>query len=134
MNNRSQRTGILFLLSAPSGAGKTTLCSTLRETESFVYAVSCTTRAPRPGEVDGEHYHFLTEDKFVSLIEEGAFHEHAHVHGRRYGKDIALVALLLLHLADPDVPAGHDLLPVDGLFRLGHQEGEVLEGTDLERH
>lgn len=85
MNNRFQRTGILFLLSAPSGAGKTTLCSTLRETEAFVYAVSCTTRAPRPGEVDGEHYHFLTEDKFVALIEEGAFLEHAHVHGRRYG-------------------------------------------------
>lgn len=85
MNNRFQRTGILFVLSAPSGAGKTTLCASLRQTADFVYAVSCTTRAPRPGEVDGEHYFFLTEEKFVALIDEDAFLEHAHVHGRRYG-------------------------------------------------
>lgn len=50
-----------------------------------MFSVSCTTRAPRPGEVDGKDYFFLTEEDFVARIERGEFFEHAHVHGRRYG-------------------------------------------------
>lgn len=80
-----QRTGILFVISAPSGAGKTTLISSLRHKPDFVYSVSCTTRAPRPGEVDGEDYHFLTEEKFQAHITAGDFLEFAEVHGRHYG-------------------------------------------------
>jgi len=79
------RSGILFVISAPSGAGKTTLISSLRQKPDFAYSVSCTTRSPRPGEVDGEDYHFLTEEKFATHIEAGDFLEHAEVHGRHYG-------------------------------------------------
>lgn len=86
MNNLSfRRSGILFVLSAPSGAGKTTLTTALRQKPDFVYAVSCTTRPPRPGEVHGEDYYFLDEEEFVRRVEAGEFLEHAEVHGRRYG-------------------------------------------------
>ena len=80
-----QRTGILFVLSAPSGAGKTTLISSLRQKPDFAYSVSCTTRAPRRGEVDGEDYFFLTESEFTARAEQGDFLEHARVHGDLYG-------------------------------------------------
>lgn len=85
MNSNFHRSGILFVVSAPSGAGKTTICSALRQKPDFVYAVSCTTRAPRPGEVNGEDYHFLSEEEFTRRVEAGEFLEHAEVHGRRYG-------------------------------------------------
>jgi guanylate kinase len=80
-----RRTGILFVISAPSGAGKTTLCTALRQKPDFVWSVSCTTRAPRPGEIDGEDYHFLTREEFERRLEGGEFLEHAEVHGNRYG-------------------------------------------------
>ena len=80
-----QRTGILFVLSAPSGAGKTTLISSLRQKPDFVYSVSCTTRPPRRGEVDGEDYFFLTEEQFQERAAHGDFLEHARVHGHLYG-------------------------------------------------
>jgi guanylate kinase len=83
--NKFQRSGILFVLSAPSGAGKTTLTSALRQKPDFVYAVSCTTRSPRPGETDGEDYFFLGHDEFLSRITAGDFLEYAEVHGRFYG-------------------------------------------------
>ena len=67
------REGILFVISAPSGAGKTTLCTALRQTKDFVYSVSCTTRAPRPGETHGEDYYFLTEEQFREQVAAGAF-------------------------------------------------------------
>jgi len=79
------RKGILFVLSAPSGAGKSTLCNGLRQTPDFVYSVSCTTRPPRPGEIDGEDYYFLTKPDFQQRIEAGEFLEHAVVHGNHYG-------------------------------------------------
>ena len=86
MNNPAfHRSGILFVLSAPSGAGKTTLTTALRQKPDFVYAVSCTTRAPRAGEVDGEDYFFLSEEDFARRVDAGEFLEHAEVHGRRYG-------------------------------------------------
>ena len=80
-----RRTGILFVLSAPSGAGKTTLCTALRQKPDFVWSVSCTTRAPRSGEVEGEDYHFLSEEDFTRRLAAGEFLEHAQVHGNRYG-------------------------------------------------
>ena len=85
MNSNFQRTGILFVLSAPSGAGKTTLCSALRHKPDFVYAVSCTTRAPRAGEIEGEDYHFLSDEEFDRRVTAGEFLEYAEVHGSKYG-------------------------------------------------
>ena len=79
------RSGILFVLSAPSGAGKTTLTSALRQKPDFVYAVSCTTRAPRPGETNGEDYFFLEPEEFERRKNADEFLEHAEVHGRHYG-------------------------------------------------
>ncbi len=85
MSKQFSRSGILFVVSAPSGAGKTTLCDALRQTPEFVYSVSCTTRPARAGEVEGEDYQFLTEKDFVARIKAGDFLEHAQVHGLRYG-------------------------------------------------
>ncbi|HEX8373521.1 MAG TPA: guanylate kinase [Chthoniobacterales bacterium] len=81
----ASRHGILFVVAAPSGAGKTTLCEALRQTPDFIYSVSCTTRAPRPGEIHGEDYFFITEEEFRTRIEAGEFLEHANVHGNLYG-------------------------------------------------
>lgn len=80
-----QRLGILFVISAPSGAGKSTICTALRQTPDTFYAVSCTTRPPRSGEIDGEDYHFMELEKFEHHIAAGDFLEHALVHGHYYG-------------------------------------------------
>jgi guanylate kinase len=80
-----RRSGILFVLSAPSGAGKTTLCDALRQKPDFTYAVSCTTREPRPGEVDGEDYFFLSRAEFDRKVEAREFLEYAQVHDHFYG-------------------------------------------------
>jgi len=89
------RRGILFVVSAPSGAGKTTLCNALRQTPDFVYSVSCTTRGPRPGEIEGEDYYFLSKEEFARRVQEGEFLEHAEVHGHCYG---TLRATVINHL------------------------------------
>ena len=73
------------MLSAPSGAGKTTLCSALRHKPDFVYAVSCTTRGPRAGEIEGEDYLFLSVAEFDRRVAAGEFLEYAEVHGFKYG-------------------------------------------------
>ncbi len=85
MSNKFSRYGILFVVSAPSGAGKTTLCDALRQTSDFVYSVSATTRPPRAGEVDGEDYRFLAEEEFRRRVAAGEFLEHAVVHEHFYG-------------------------------------------------
>lgn len=77
---------LLLVVSAASGAGKTTLCQMLlREFKHFRYSVSCTTRPARVGEVDGRDYHFLTPAAFEAKAQAGEFMEHALVHGFRYG-------------------------------------------------
>jgi len=80
-----KKTGIIFLVSAPSGAGKTTLCNNLRMSRDFIYSISCTTRQPRQGEEDGVDYYFLSEKEFEQKVKAGEFLEHATVHRYRYG-------------------------------------------------
>ncbi len=77
---------MIFVVSAPSGAGKTTLCEKLKtEFGTMYYAITCTTRPAREGEVDGKSYYFLTPDEFEKRLKAGGFFEHAVVHGHRYG-------------------------------------------------
>src|SRR5258708_2529692 len=85
LSSRFTRNGILFVLSAPSGAGKTTLVEALLQTSEFIYSVSCTTRPARAGEVDGEDYRFLSDEEFDARAKAGEFLEHATVHGHHYG-------------------------------------------------
>jgi len=78
--------GTLYILSAPSGAGKTSLVKALLErVSSIVVSVSNTTRAPRPGEVDGTDYHFIDKPEFERLVAAGEFLEHARVFDNYYG-------------------------------------------------
>jgi guanylate kinase len=81
-----KREGLILILSAPSGAGKTSLCRELFKTfPDMKESVSYTTRAPRQGEVDGEAYHFVSHEVFERMVEEDAFAEWAEVHGNKYG-------------------------------------------------
>lgn len=94
--NYSDRGGVALVVSAPSGAGKTTLVKRLlAEFPRFSYSVSCTTRPPRPGEVDGKDYHFLDRETFLARAAEGYFAEWAEVHGNCYGTPLAGVCKLL---------------------------------------
>ncbi len=91
-----ERRGILFVLSSPSGAGKTTMARRLLAAEpQMAVSVSATTRAKRPGEVDGIDYHFRTEVQFERMVEAGEFLEWAHVFGNRYGTPRAAVETAL---------------------------------------
>jgi guanylate kinase len=75
-------TGTLYIVAAPSGAGKTSLTRALLERDSgILLSVSYTSRAPRPNEVDGVHYHFVTREEFEAMVARGEFFEHAIVHG-----------------------------------------------------
>ncbi len=99
---------LLIVVSGPAGSGKTTLCSRLTEAcpQGIRRVITCTTRAPRPGEADGVDYHFLTRESFEQQVAAGVFLEHALVHGNLYGPRAADVAA---HLG-----AGYDaLLNVD---------------------
>jgi guanylate kinase len=78
--------GLLFVLSAPSGAGKSTMIGRIREFfPDILYSISCTTRLPRKGEIDGVHYHFVDRERFREMIEQGEFLEWKEVHGALYG-------------------------------------------------
>lgn len=81
--------GMLLVLSGPSGVGKGTLAKELLEKGGFSFSVSCTTRAPRPGEIEGVHYFFLTEEEFARRESENGFLETALVHGHHYGTPLA---------------------------------------------
>ena len=98
-----KRPGIALVLCAPSGAGKTTLSKRLLEAfPAFAFSVSCTTRAPRPGEVHGRDYTFMSQEEFKTLRDTGHFAEWAEVHGNFYGTP--------LRASEETLAAGHDLL------------------------
>ena len=85
-SNQLKRRGLLFVLSSPSGAGKTTIARMLLAQDSGIsLSVSATTRPMREGEVEGRDYHFVTDAEFDRMVESGQFLEWAHVFGRRYG-------------------------------------------------
>ena len=113
--------GRLFVISGPAGAGKSEIVKTvLKKHPDVKLSVSCTTRAPRPGEVDGVSYHFVTEERFTQLIGEGAFYEWAHVHQNRYGT--------LKSTVQAELAAGHDLIleiDVQGCLQAMAQDPDV---------
>ena len=87
-----KKQGTVFIVSAPSGAGKTTLCNAVCDRfKSIVYSVSYTTRKPRPGELDGKDYHFVSADIFKKMIKEDRFAEWAEVYGNFYGTSLELI-------------------------------------------
>jgi len=97
------RRGIPFVVSAPSGTGKTTVCRALVARDPHIeFSVSHTTRPPRSGEQDGVHYHFVSRQQFARLVEEGAFVEHAEYAGNLYGTSAAAL--------DQPLSEGRDLL------------------------
>jgi guanylate kinase len=121
--NNFTRSGILFVVSAPSGTGKTTLCTSVRQTPDLVYSVSCTTRPIRTGEKDGVDYFFLTPSEFAKKMKEGEMLETADVYGHLYGTPKGPV---LEHLA-----AGRDVLldiDVQGARQVrSNQDGKIKE-------
>ena len=93
----------LFIISSPSGGGKTTLCQKVRKHfPDMRYSVSYTTRKPRPGEQNGVDYHFIDKDDFKARIDDGKWAEWALVHGNYYGTDTAFL--------DEGLIAGDDIL------------------------
>lgn len=117
------RIGQVLVISAPSGTGKSTLVARLRaEFPDFSFSVSCTTRAPREGEQDGVHYHFLNREQFLARLEAGDFAEWAEVHGNLYGTPIDPVREMLRQgrdvLFDIDVQGAVQMKKVflDGLY------------------
>ncbi|MBQ8973440.1 MAG: guanylate kinase [Clostridia bacterium] len=113
--------GRLFVVSGPAGAGKSEIVRALLKAHNDVgLSVSCTTRAPRPGEVNGVSYHFVTEERFQELIDEGAFYEWAFVHQNRYGT--------LKSAVEKELAEGRDLLleiDVQGCMQVLEQNPEA---------
>jgi guanylate kinase len=86
MQRHDQASGLLIVLTGPSGSGKSTLLRDVFAADPrLAFSVSCTTRPPRPGEVEGESYYFVSDDEFDRLVADDAFLEWASVHTRRYG-------------------------------------------------
>jgi len=97
-NHRLVRKGALLIISAPSGAGKTTICrKLLARRKDLRYSVSCTTRAPRPGEKHGRHYFFLSREEFKRKISRNELLEWAMVHDEYYGTPRRYVEDALKH-------------------------------------
>ncbi|KAJ9534895.1 hypothetical protein QJQ45_029547, partial [Haematococcus lacustris] len=128
----------LLVVSGPSGVGKGTLIARLMalHPHRFGFCTSHTTRGPRPGEVDGQHYHFTTQSAIQSEIARGAFLEHASVHGNSYGTSLAAVAAVCslgkLPLLDIDVQGARKVRAEAGnsqLLRL--QAAEGLDGSTM---
>lgn len=81
-----RKQGLLFVVSAPSGAGKTSLCRAITDAlEKLTHSVSTTTRTPRDGEIDGRDYYFVGQERFREMIQAGDFAEWAEVHANLYG-------------------------------------------------
>ena len=119
---QTERRGLLVILSSPSGAGKSTLARRLVVWDpSLKFSVSSTTRPPRPGEIDGQHYHFMTEPAFKTLVANGAMLEHARVFGYFYGSPLEPVAAA--------IDAGHDVV-----FDIDWQGAQQIRNSVLGRH
>jgi guanylate kinase len=122
MPSQTPRRGLLIILSSPSGAGKSTLARRLMVWDpSLSFSVSATTRAPRPGEVEGEDYRFMDEAQFKGLVADGQMLEHAHVFGNFYGSPMAPVAAA--------IEAGRDVL-----FDIDWQGAQQIRNSDLGKH
>lgn len=116
-----QRRGLLIILSSPSGAGKSTLATRLRQWDtSLGFSVSATTRAPRPGEVNGREYVFVSREDFGKMVDAGAMLEHAEVFGNFYGSPKAPV--------EAAMHAGRDTL-----FDIDWQGGQQVRNSTLGR-
>lgn len=115
------RRGLLIILSSPSGAGKSTLARRLMDWDPAIrFSVSATTRPPRPGEVDGEHYHFVSRPRFDEMVATGEMLEHAEVFGNCYGS--------------PKGPAEAALADGrDTLFDIDWQGGQQIRRSSLAR-
>jgi len=101
--NPNPAQGVLFIVSAPSGAGKTSLVKALLKTDPAIHlSVSYTTRTPRPGETEGRDYHFVSRERFEIMLADGEFLEHAEVYGNFYGTSKGSIGR--------DLNAGHDIL------------------------
>lgn len=113
--------GIMMVFSSPSGAGKTTLTRSLCSMDRYVkLSISATTRPPRPGEVDGEHYHFMSQADFDVAVAKGQFLEHAHVFNHSYGTWRSEV--------EEDMRQGYDVV-----FDIDWQGAQTLIQEDRER-
>ena len=118
----STRRGLLIILSSPSGAGKSTLATRLRAWDPAIsFSVSATTRPPRPGEVDGQHYHFTSEAAFKTMVADGEMLEHAHVFGNFYGSPQGPVQAA--------IEAGQDVL-----FDIDWQGAQQIRNSTLGPH
>ena len=118
----TQRRGLLIILSSPSGAGKSTLARRMRDwDESIAFSVSATTRTPRPGEVDRQHYHFVAAPAFKGMVAGGDMLEHAHVFGHFYGSPAGLARDAIDQVCDV-------------LFDFDWQGAQQIRNSDLGAH
>ena len=116
------RRGLLIILSSPSGAGKSTLAGLLRKwDETLAFSVSATTRPPRPGEVDGTDYFFVSVPEFQAQVADGEMLEHAQVFGNYYGSPRAPVKAA--------IDAGRDVL-----FDVDWQGAQQISNSPLQEH
>ena len=116
------RRGVLIILSSPSGAGKSTLSRRLRGWDpSIIFSVSATTRSPRPGEVGGKDYVFVSDAQFKSMVADGEMLEHAHVFGNFYGSPRQPV--------QSAIDAGQDVL-----FDIDWQGAQQIRNSSLGPH
>ena len=101
MSSKQSGQGSLFVIAAPSGGGKTSLVNALLDKDPrLVISISHTTRPPRPGDIDGQHYHFVSSEAFEQMISDGDFMEHARVFDHFYGSNRNSVARQLQHDRD----------------------------------
>lgn len=130
-----ERRGVLLVITAPSGGGKSAVLQRLRKIDPALgYSVSYTSRAPRGAEIDGKDYHFVARERFEAMIAEGAFYEHAEVHGNLYGTSAEVIERALANhediALDIDVQGGLNLkgrLPEAALVFLMPPSTETLE-------
>ena len=122
MTKDLKRLGIIFVVSGPSGTGKSTICrKVLQEDSNLKFSVSCTTRPPREGENEGVDYYFICKDKFRDHINQNAFIEHAEVHGEYYGT--------LRSEVEDCIKVGRDILldiDIQGVARIQEQKEREL--------